>query len=187
MNRILFRSLVVVGLLAGLLVPTSAHAQSGAKRAGPVLDIGGFKSQVFEYWKAPEKEKLEKPVIYKFVMTDKDKSAEIIVKELGTDDTAKAIFDAYQKQVKPPEGYKMEEITAITDVKTAGPKVSQLVVKQGSFTPDTPKAKEMKDVRLIVDVVEAGDKKFLVQLVGPRLLVATIQPDLDKFLADLKK
>lgn len=188
MFRHTWRVLLFVGLLFAAFAPGESTAQSAKKRGGPTVDLDGFKSQVFDYWKAPDKEKLEKPLLNKFTITDKDKStAEIIVKELGSNVTANDAFDEMKKQMKPPEGKKIDEIATMNEVKKEGPKISQLVLRTGSFTPEGPKAKELKDVRVVGTVVETKDKRYFIRLVGPRVLIGTIQPDLDKFLQDFKK
>jgi hypothetical protein len=186
MIRLTWRVLLFVGLLAVALVPDESSAQSGKKRGGPTVDMGGFKSQAFDYWKS---EKADKTVLNRFSMTDpKDKSsAELLVKELSGSESADDAFAEVKKHSKPQGDDKLDDVISTSEVKKADPKITQMVIRRANFTPEGPKAKELKDVRIVAAVVETKDKKFLVRLVGPRILIATVQPDLEKFLQDLKK
>jgi hypothetical protein len=190
MIRLAWRLMVVVGMLAWAVGPGESPAQSMKKRAGTVVNLDGYKSQVFDYWKTPEKEKLEKPMLYRFTLPkgkDYKQDGEIIVKELESSAIAKDVFEEMKKQVKPPPDRKLEDIVNENEIKKDGPKISEVVVRLGAFNGDGKKDKEIADAKVIGAVVETKDKKYFVRLVGPRGMITTVQADLEQFLKDLKK
>lgn len=190
MIRLTCRMLLLFGLLAAFFSSGETTAQSMKKRAGPMIDMDGFKSQAFDYWKAPDaKEKLEKPIVSKFTLPkgkDYPSDGEILVKELSTTDEPKTVFEEMKKLMKPGDGEKIDELSTENEIKKDGPKITELVIRKGTFAGDA-KGKEVKDARLVAAVVETKDKKYLVRMVGPRQMLAIAQADLEQFLKDLKK
>lgn len=194
MTRLTRQTAVLLGLLVGALTAGEIDAQSTKKRGGPTPDLDGFKAQAFDYWKTPEKEKLEKPILNRFVLAagkDYRADGEILIKELDEKESVKGAFDEVKKLVKPPDGKKIDEVSRESNVEPAkgGPvKITQLIVTNGTYSEDgSPKGKKIEGARVIAAVVESRDKKFLVRLVGPREMVSVTAADLDTFLKDLKK
>jgi hypothetical protein len=185
----LMGSVLLFGLLAVLFGTGESSAQSMKKRAGPVMDLDGFKSQGFDYWKAPEKEKFEKPILGKFSLPkgkDYKEDGDILITELGTTDGPKEVFEGLKKQMKPPDGQKLDDLTTENEVKKEGPKITSMTIRNGTFS-EGAKGKEVKEARLFAAIVETKDKKYLVRVIGPRLMISIAQPDVETFLKDLKK
>jgi len=188
MVRLMWNALLL-GLLALLMASNESSAQSMKKRAGPVIDLDGYRSQGFDYW-TPLKDKLDKPILNKFSLPkgkDYKEDGEILVKELSEKEGAKEVFGELKKQMKPPSGQTLDNLTTEAEVKKDGPKITQMVIRNGTFTGEGAKDKEVKEARLFVAVIETKDKKYLVRMVGPRIMISIVQPDVETFLKDLKK
>lgn len=181
--------LLVLGALVVFFSSGESNAQSMKKRGGPVLDLDGYKSQAFDYWKVPDKAKIEKPILGKFTLpkgADYKQDGEILIKELGEKESAKEAFEELKKQMKAPDGQKLDDLTTESEIKKEGPKITQMTIRNGTYAGES-KGNEIKEARLFAAVVETNDKKYLVRLIGPRLMISIAQPDVETFLKDLKK
>jgi hypothetical protein len=187
------RLLWVLSFLVLLLgkVPEEGRAQGTKKRGGPLVDLDGFKAQPFESWKLNDKEKVEKPLLYRFLLpAGKDDRAEgeILIKELDPAATPRQVFDELKKLMKPPEGKKIEDVCHESELKKADLHILEFFLTNGTFAePGPPGPRKIDEARVLAAFVDTKGGKYLVRLVGPRQIVSAATPDLEAFLKDLKK
>jgi hypothetical protein len=190
MYRLLLPSLIVAALTVGLASPEPAAAQSKKKLGGPIVDLGGMKSQVFDFWKP---QKASPPFLHDFLLpkdlkTDQDAAFVTIYPITGK--TEQILID-WKNRWLPPKGFKLENLTRTESFKVGAASVTKLNI-QGTYLqtakPDDSiaEAKKMDDYRMQAYVFEVKDQKYAIQLIGPFRTVGLHQPDLDTWVKAFK-
>lgn len=188
MHRSLGRLLVVGGL--AVLFAAQVGAQSMAKLGGPVVDIDGLKSQVYEHWKV---NKAAEPFVYSFALpkdlkSDKD-MAELVI--YPTTKSGDDVVKDWKDRFTPPKGFKIDEVARGEKFKVGKADVTKLLV-MGTYAStakpdDSPsEAKKLENQRLLGYIIETPNKKFVVRLTGPFSTVGLHVPDTDKWIRALK-
>jgi hypothetical protein len=157
---------------------TGRGSHDGRKR-GPAATLGDLSSPTFDYWKP---EKAEPPILARYRLRKGQEYAEdgeIIIKELGSL-SVEDVFEALRKQMNAPDAAAQE-----IELRREAPTITQLVIRKGIFVGEGNA--ELRNARLVAAVVETGERKYLVRLVGPKEMVSAVQPDFEKFLTELKK
>jgi hypothetical protein len=181
MHRFVFRGLILAGLLVGLSATPPLSAQSKKKLGGPVVDLEGMKSQVYEHWKP---QKAESPNLHAFLLpkdlkTEQDAAILTIYPVSGSPDDVVA---GWKGQITPPKGTKIEDVARTEKFKVGAAAITKLLV-QGDYNDG---GKITKDVRFQGFVFEGKDKKFAIRLVGPFKTVGLHMQDVDTWVKAFK-
>jgi len=188
MHRFLSRLLLVSGL--SVLFAANVDAQSMAKLGGPVVDLDGMKSQVYQHWK---ENKPAAPFVYSFALpkdlkSDKDMAEFVIYPTTKSGDDVVA---DWKSRFTPPKGFKIDEVARMEKFKVGKANVTKLLVMgtyaQTAKPDDSPsEAKKVDNQRLLGYIVETPNKKFVVRVTGPFSTVGLHVPDTDKWVRALK-
>ncbi|OAI49131.1 hypothetical protein AYO44_18585 [Planctomycetaceae bacterium SCGC AG-212-F19] len=182
MHRFVLRFLLLAGLMVGLCSTTPIGAQSKKKIGGPVVDLDGMKSQVYEHWKP---QKAESPNLYSFLLpkdlkTDADAAMLSIYPVTGSSDDVTA---GWKGQFTPPKGVKnIDDVIRTEKFKVGSTNVVKFLI-QGDYTDG---AKKAPDSRMLAFVVEGKDKKYAIRMVGPFKTTGLHMQDLETWVKAFK-
>jgi hypothetical protein len=168
MQRHLFRMLLLAGLMAWLGSAADLSAQSKKKKGGPVVELDGMKSQVYDFWKVQK--------------TDEDAANLTIVE---TSQKADDVIAGWKGDWTPPKyvkSGKIDDVTRIENFKVGGANVTKMTVL-GTYAKD---GKKMEDYRMQAYVFEGKNKKYTIQVLGPFKTVGLHMPDLDPWVKEFK-
>jgi hypothetical protein len=163
----MIRVALLLGLLA--LLAGDGTAQSMKKKTGPVIEIGGLKSQTYDFWKA---EKVAKPVLYSFKLPKTLKADEKDIANLTIQPTSQSLDDfvaGIKGKFQPPAGYKIDEVTRVMPQKNKAAKLTAVYIR-GSY-------EKKPGYAMLAGYLEAKDGKYAIELVGPSAAVGTHQSD----------
>jgi hypothetical protein len=174
--------LLLAGLVAWFGASGELFAQSKMKRGGPVVDLDGMKSQVFEVWK---QQKAQSPELYKFLLpkdlkSDQD-AAEMIIAETSL--KAEDVIAGWKNNWAPRKPIKdIETVTRTEKFKVGNAEVTK-VTTQGDYTKD---GKKMEDFRFQGYIFETKNKKYTIQFTGPFKTVGLHFVNFDPWIKDFK-
>ena len=175
MTRLLW-SLSFLVLLFGTTVPEEGRAQGTKKRGGPLVELDGFKAQVFDSWKLNDKEKVEKPLLHRFLLpAGKDDRAdgEILIRELDPAATRTGLR-RFEKAHEAAGGQKDRGRVPRERAEKGRPAHAfEFFLTNGTFTePGSPRPRKIDEARVLAAFVDTKEAKYLIRLVGPRQIVA---------------
>jgi len=163
MHRYVLQLLLLAGLVIAFTSAAPLGAQSKKTLGGPVVEIDGMKSQVYQHWKP---QKAEAPNLYSFLLpkdlkTDADAAILTVYTVTGSTDD---VLSGWKGQFTPPKGVKsIDDVIRTEKFKIGSDNVVKFLI-QGDYTEGTKKA---PDSRMVAFVVEGKDKKYAIRAVGP--------------------
>jgi hypothetical protein len=184
MVRSLWGALLLGAMLVWGFGAGESSAQSMKKRSKDTVELDGFKATGFDYWKADklDKEK-DKGVLYRFTLAKPKGEPDdgvLLFKEADKGTADEAIIDGEKRLI---DAEKRQPV--VSEIKKAGPKVTQ-VFQRGTYLGEDGKAKK-NNYRMYSYIVDTGNKKYVVRIIGPTGLAGLVQPDVGTFFKDMKK